>query len=424
MSKNGSMDEALMPAAHSSKCPPLLKGDTILAEKEWPEKLYTVSSGAVRWLFRHPLTGLIESVQEQISPSEPVGAIALLQGMPCEHAIASTPLKADSLSPDAWLEELHTNPSLWPKLQPFELLQGFQSDCAELPWRELSLPRFGIALCQALELLPPQWAVTQHELSDLTSHSSETAIWVGSGQIPDLFFKPLQHCTAGELNQLAQLSHTIPLRLYRLRKADPIALEDRAIWLAQLARSEFASSTTASATAPPLHFSDQAALASIAIDSIELDLLHADDTLPAVVALLLMAAQACQISPRTQRLLRSQALLDKQDEANTEPLTLFTRLSLLASLTELRLLQQPTTYRGLLIDRKPFFAPHPQSGNLCLWQPREGLQFALFDPTSKATEPELLNLLELSNGLQPVLSVEADPTSNGERFNFSWFFPN
>lgn len=424
MSKNVIMDEALMPAAHSSKCPPLLKGDIILAEKEWPEKLYNVNSGAVRWLFRHPLTGLIESVQEQISPSEPIGAIALLQGMPCEHAIASTPLKADSLSPDAWLEELHIKPSLWPKLQPFELLQGLQLECAELPWRELNLPRFGIALCNALELLPPLWAVTQKDLCDLTKPSQESAIWIGSGQITALFFKALQHCSANELNQLAQLSHTIPLRLYRLRKADPIALEDRPLWLAQLARREFASSSTAAAaTPPPLHFSDQAALTSIAIDAIELDLLHADDTLPAVVALLLMAAQACQISPRTQRLLRSQALLDKQDEANTEPLSLFTRLSLLASLTELRLLQQPATYRGLLIDRKPFFAPHPQSGNLCLWQPREGLRFALFDPTSKATSPEYLNLLQLSNGLQPVLSVEADPTSNGERFNFSWFFP-
>lgn len=403
------------------------RGDILLPEGQWPDRLLRIERGSVRWLQRHPRTGLPTTVQNQISPISPIGCWDLLCGQAIEHCLVSSQsLEASEQTPDAWLSQLLADPEVhWPELQPFELLPLFADQLAVLPFGSLELSRLGPLLLHHLACLPPQLDISVECLQELIQSSGDRALLCGSGHIADLYGLCLQNATEPQLQQLARQSCRLPLRIYRHRTADPQVIHDPIAWLARLIPTLDSSPSRDQGPAQN-QFRDEASLSLLAIESVEVDPIFADDTNPLSVALLQMAAQALEISPRTQRLQRSVALLDKQ-HADERP-SLANLLSILAPLTELRLSQVSSSYRSLLIARRAFFAPPPASqslGNdhLCLWQPREGLRFAVFDATSRHDQLSFVALRDLPTSPQPVLAIEADPTAGIERFGFRWFLP-
>jgi HlyB family type I secretion system ABC transporter len=400
----------------------LERGATLLEEGAWPTKLLKVARGSVRWLQRHPRTGLPCTVQNQIHPSAPVGSWDLITGRPIEHSlVSSSTLETSSLDPDAWIDALRRQPDQhWPELQPFELLALWEPVLARLPFGSLDLGQLGCRLLDSVECLPPRPAVSHQELGQLVLESGAKALLCGSGQIHDLYGLCLQNATPAQLEQLAEQSQRLPLRLYRLRQPDPLAIRDPEAWLSAQIRA-----LEPQPQAPePDSFREQESLSLLAIESVEIDPIRADDVRPLPVALLLMACQAVEVGPRSQRLQRSMAVIGRQEE---QP-ALGTLLSILAPLTELRLSRTSTAYRSLLIGRQAFFAPPPPTAphnpsHLCLWQPREGLRFAVFDAAADRLQPQFVALRDLPAAPREVLVIEPDPNAGIEHFGFRWFFP-
>ncbi|MBM5799467.1 MAG: peptidase domain-containing ABC transporter [Cyanobacteria bacterium K_DeepCast_35m_m2_023] len=403
------------------------RGDTLIEEQQWPSKLLRVSFGSVRWLQRHPHTGLPRTVQHQIAPKSPLGSWDLVCGLPLEHClVSSSSLEASTLSPDEWISELKADPGLhWPELQPFELLNVFNPLIAELPFSELPLSLLGSQLLDSLVCLTPQADLSVEQLQGLIISSGDRALFCGSGHNAELYGLCLQHASRGQLEQLAAQSQRFPLRLYQMRSDDAIAIRDRHSWMARQIRALDPATVLGDFTGQ-VQFREESSLNLLSIESVEVEPIHANDTNPLPVALLQMACQALEISPRSQRLQRSMALLDKQNLE--ERPTLANLLAILAPLTELRLSQSSSGYRTLLISRSAFFAPPPnvpptEADHLCLWQPREGLRFAVFDATSSQVQPCYVALSDLPFTPQQVLTVGLDPNAGVERFGFRWFFP-
>ncbi len=171
-------------------------------------------------------------------------------------------------------------------------------------------------------------------------------------------------------------------------------------------------------------FKESESLSLLSHESKSIDPVSVDDVYSLPVALLLMACQGLDLSPRTQRLLRSSAILSRQDN----DLSLPTLLSVLAPLTELRVARAHTSFRNLLVSRQLFFAPLPGTTGdaeqaMVLWQPLEGLQFSLHDPVRKDSTTKTISLYDLPSEPQYVLAVDADLSASQERFGFGWFFP-
>ncbi|CAE20268.1 multidrug efflux family ABC transporter [Prochlorococcus marinus str. MIT 9313] len=397
------------------------RGSILIDENIWPTTLTKIRVGSVRWLSRHPGNGLLSPVQSQIAPNSPVGSWDLVTGIPVEHCLVTSDVfDAEECHLDVWIKQFLSAPTdHWPELQPFELISVFGDSLNKLPKFTFELVKLGSRFIELFELIAPLQLDNLSDLTQFVKDSGDAAIFCGSGQKSGLYGLCLQNANDQELERLYLQNNDFPLRLYRLKIPDTSAIHEFDSWLMNQIDIITGISEDFS-----YQFRDLRSLSTLSIESVDIDAVRADDINPTAVALLLMACQAVEVTPRLQRLQRTSSVLFKQA---TIP-SLRTLISILAPLTELRLIELSQTYRNLLVSRTPFFAaPINNSAedqdHLCLWQPREGLRFAVYDPLQSDSQPSFISLGDLPHNPQSIFTIEQDPTAGIERFGFRWFMP-
>ena len=145
------------------------KGDILLGEGVYPSTVYKVLQGSVRWLWRHPSSGLMTSVAIETEPVIPIGAYSLISGKALENCVVSSEkLTAEVYSNDDWIVNL-TNllPSSWPSLNTIELVALFDKSLSSVPYLDLSLVSISSEIQSRCQLLPPLLNVDSQYLKDI-----------------------------------------------------------------------------------------------------------------------------------------------------------------------------------------------------------------------------------------------------------------
>jgi len=393
-------------------------GDTLVEEGVIPSHvLYPQNECIAKWLYRHPKTGIIETLQYSNRFSVPIGGLSVLTGHPCEHVILTSRSGSFShQSADDFLSTASIESKLYP-LQSYELIPALGAFLSSLPQLDLPLVTISELLLPHFELynLPgqDQFLTFSQFLLNLNSYP----VVIGDAHVPNTYGRLLNTLTEQEYNKLSDLGSSHHVRLYRLNKqlSSSSTFE---VLLNELLRStppspssEHSSPSGELISLQTFQHSDPDRIAPVTADSVH--------ELP--VAFIQLACSFYNITFRQQRLVRTSSILDSYDEE----IPIASYLSILSPLTGLSASRIVTTYRNLLIKRQPFIAPLPNSTlspQYAFWVPSHSLTFTVYNPIS-ASPITCLKLSELHSTNQEVITLEVDPNSSTTTFNFSWFWP-
>jgi len=393
-------------------------GTVLINESESPRQLFGVQKGIIRWLSRHPQTGLISTVQQTSNPRFPVGALSLLSGKPVEHALVSSDEAfVKSIPPQDYLAAMEqVEATEWPPIQPVEIFSVLYPILTTLPFKLPSNVLVAYYLTDLFEALQPMVDVSEDDLNALREKYQGKLLLSLCSYDESLYGLDLIKATDHEIRLLSRLSRKLPLRFVGTVNEVDVKGMDVCRFVEDRLSLKFSGKQLSVKES-----SESALLTLYSQDSVIIEPYKAYSSSDLAVALLVISARALQISPRIQRLERSAKII----HSSKDQISLRTELSILAPLTELRVIPAKSTYRTLIIDRKPFLAPHPfeQDGSLCLWQPWEGLKFYVTDPRGSQANPLMVSLAELPTSVVDIYLLSPDPNSNKQRFGFRWFYP-